>query len=90
MEELLVAVACLNAKGCPETSSLYYERSPQLQEFVLKQEYNLKAAVGPIITQYGAPIIWLASGREATARLTSDFFITCKTDAMLLQYKYSF
>lgn len=90
MGEMLVLFACLNNTGCTETSSLYYEQNPDLKELVYKYEDKVKAAAGPLVVQYVAPLTWVATGHDATARLSTHFFITCKKDANIVQFKYDF
>lgn len=85
--ELLVLFACLNKTGCSETSSQYYSQHPELQEFVKDSENRIKDAAGPIMTQYGAPLIWAASGQEATTRLSTRFYLTFSVNTQILKFK---
>jgi hypothetical protein len=90
MAELLVLFACLNNTGCSETSSQYYSQHPEFQEFVKTQENNIKQAVGPIITQYGFPIMYAAAGKEATIRLSKTFYFTGSIQKQAVLFKYEF
>lgn len=90
MGELLVIFACLNNTGCSETSSQYYSQNPTFQEFVRREETRIKEVLGPTVIQYYAPIIGLALGREATARLSSRFYLTFKSEHSVLIFKQEF
>lgn len=90
MSELLVLFACLNRTGCSETSSQYYIQHPEFQEFVKTKEDRIKEALGPIVTQYMGPIIGAAMGLEATARLSTRFYLTFKLDNQVLLFKQEF
>lgn len=90
MPEFLVFLACLNNTGCPETSNQYYSQHPELQEFVKTEENKIKEAAGPVAVQYLAPIMWAASGQEATARLSTRLYLTFKLDHQVLLFKQEF
>ena len=82
--------ACLNHSGCSETSSQYYSQHPEFQEFVKTQENRIKEAVGPIVIEYWAPLMWFAAGQEATTRLSTHFYFTGKPNNGMVQYKKEF
>lgn len=90
MAELLVLFACINNAGCSETSSQYYVQNPEFREIVTRNETRVREALGPIITQYAAPLAWAAAGKEATTRLSTSFYMTFKMDHQTLLFKREF
>lgn len=90
MAELLVLFACLNNTGCQETSSQYYQQHQEFRELVATEENRIKQAAGPLLTQYGGPILLAASGREATTRLTTRLYLTFSLNKQILLFKEEF
>lgn len=90
MAELLVLFACLNNTGCSETSSQYYNQNPEFRELMDLREYQIKKAVGPVVTQYWAPIMWAAAGQQSTIRLSGRFYIDFKISNQVLMFKEEF
>lgn len=89
MSELLVLFACLNNVGCSETSSQYYVQHKELQEFVAKEERQIKEEA-PILTQYVLPILGIGLGREASIRLSTRFYLTGQLTRQQLVFKQEF
>ena len=90
MAELLTLFACINNTGCSATSGQYYNTHPMFQEFVKDETNHIKQAVGPIVTEYWAPVLWAAAGKEGTIRLTKSFSLGFKIDNQVLMFKRDF
>lgn len=86
MMEFLVLVACLNGKGCSETSNAYYKAHPELQEMVHQNEKKIKDFCGPIIVESAAPIAFVAAGGTGNFKLYGNFSLEVKqyTQPMLV------
>lgn len=90
MPELLTLFACINATGCSQTSSQYYATHLVFQEFVRTQENRVKEALPTVVTEYWAPVVWIAAGRESTVRLTRDFSMSFRLNNQVLMFKKDF
>jgi hypothetical protein len=83
-------LACLKQTGCSETSSQYYATHPEFQEFVKTEENKIRQAVGPMVVQYWAPVLWAAAGQEATVRLSTRFYLNFKLNTQVIAFKQEF
>lgn len=90
MGELLVIFSCINNAGCSETSSLYFDQHPGVQEFIKKEERIAKDMAGPVITEYFAPFIAYATGRAGTIGLYRYVYLNISCDKQELMFKKEF
>jgi len=78
MMEFLVLVACMNGKGCSQTSNAYYKAHPELQEMVRKNEEKIKDYCGPIIVEAAAPVAFVAAGGTGNFKIYKNLSLEVK------------
>ena len=78
MTEFLVIMACLNGKGCSETSNAYYQAHPELREMVQEQEKRVKDYCGPIIVEVAGPFLFIAAGGTGNFKLYKNLSFEVK------------
>jgi hypothetical protein len=92
MLELLVATACVNGRGCSETTSAYYKSNIELQQTVERAELYGKNLVKnhDWIVWAVTPAATLASGQTARFKLykTTTFGINAKNQLLLFEFNY--
>ncbi len=90
MKELLVLIACSYNQGCTDAARLYYEQSPELQVVAANIERKGKQALGPVVSEYGLPVLGAAVGRPINVRLTNTLYLKMEKEAINCVYTYSF
>ena len=78
MTEFLVIIACLNGKGCSETSNAYYQAHPELQEMVHVQEKKIKDYCGPIVVETAGPFLFIVAGGTGNIKLYKNLSLEIK------------
>lgn len=90
MEEFLVLLACLEKKGCNETATRYYETHAELRDVVYQSEQVAKKYLPTLVTEYGAPFMYIASGASTTVKLVGPINFVGSVTSPGLQYKKEF
>jgi hypothetical protein len=90
MEEFLVTLACLSAKGCNETWNQYYNSKPDVRQIVLTAEHRAKAMAGPFVYTYVAPLALLAAGKDANVKIYANFSLKFSTSYQGLLFTKEF
>lgn len=90
LPELLVVLACSNSVGCAETSSVYFNRYPEMREIVTNNEKKIEKMVGPVIIQVMGPVIYAASGGTGTLRLNKTLSVQINHSVSVLSYRMEF
>lgn len=87
IEALIVVAACLNGVGCQETSTQYYESTPELKRFIEKHEKKAEEVAGPVFVSIIAPAIYAYIGGTGNVRLTELFSLQVgpKTNILVLR-----
>jgi len=90
ISEFLVVLSCSKNLGCTEVASEYYRRNIELQEMVKVTEAKMYTILPPLLTQYGAPILYAAAGGTINVRLYKGLSLYKKVNYSSLQYAISF
>jgi hypothetical protein len=62
MHELLLLIACINAKGCSSTTSAYYLAHPKTVQILKQQGNSLKEWAGPEAVAVSSTLLFAARG----------------------------
>ena len=90
MQEFLVVISCLNAKGCNETSNAYYESHPQLKEMIQTNEKKVREFVGPVIVETAGPVFFVIAGGSGNIKLYKDLSLKFDKNSQGLLYSVGF
>jgi hypothetical protein len=90
MEELLLAIACLNGKGCAPTSVRYYETHKDIQSAFLNSEQKIKQHIPEVILVFGSPIATWAAGKTASIQLYKGIKLEVGKNVQIIKYVISF
>lgn len=90
LQESLVILACSTNSGCSETANLYYQQNIELQQMIKTVESKALTVLPPLVTQYGAPFMYVVTGGTASIRLYGPFSINGNLKSQQLQYAASF
>ena len=90
LEEALVIFACLNSKGCSETSSLYYNRRPEMKQVMESHERKLKKVIGPTVVELLGPVLFVAAGGTGTVRIDKTFSLQINKQSSILFLRSEF
>lgn len=78
MQELLVIIACLNAKGCDKASSAYYQTNPNVREMIERQERRIKNYVGPVVVEAATPVFFILRSGTGSFKLYKNLSLEIK------------
>lgn len=87
--EALVAIACLNNQGCPQTMSAYYMSHPEIKKLATRTKVKAEELAGP--TAVGmAPGLILIIKKRASFRITNymELQISQDTGKIVLTFPF--
>lgn len=89
MEELLVTIACLSGKGCPETVHLYYTYNPKVEAAIKQSTAKATAYIGQDVARL-APIAFIAAGGSGSVRINRYISLDISKGEGIVSFKYDF
>jgi hypothetical protein len=87
IKEALVVLACAKGQGCPETASLYYQDSLELQAAAAVLEHKVRYYTPEFIINYCAPLALLATGNKGVLKLHKNAGLELERDRALIFYR---
>lgn len=78
IQELLVMAACLEGKGCSQTTTAYYISNPNTKQMIQRANTRVKEAVGPETLAISSPLIFAVRG-TGTFKLTNYWSLQLST-----------
>jgi hypothetical protein len=88
--EILVVIACLTGKGCPESAALYYDTHPELQSVKQVVEDKYISKIPDFIKNLIVPAIAIGGGASGSIKIDENFSIQGNKDEQTIVYNLSF
>ena len=90
VQELLVVLACLNSKGCSETSGHYYNTHPEVKELVKEGKDSINAVLGRKFVDIVGPFILVTAGGSGTIRISKGLSLQGNKEKTVLNLTWEF
>ena len=86
----MVALICLNGKGCDESYNTYIYYKPSIAEMIKNNETRAKNIVPVYLIEYVAPIVATSQGLDISVKLNRNFSIKSNNKTTQLTFKREF
>lgn len=90
LPEALVILACLEGKGCTETSQHYYNTHPEIKIVVENGKKTIERYTGETFIQITGPLIFAAAGGTGTIRLSKHFSLQVNRESGIIGFSKEF
>lgn len=90
MEEMMVALICINGKGCDESYNTYAYYKPSITEMIKQNETRARNIVPAFVFEYVAPMAASAAGVDISVKLNRNFSIKGTKTTTQLTFKREF
>jgi hypothetical protein len=89
VEEMLVALICINGKGCNEAYISYAYHKPSVTEMITNMELKARDIAPTYVYEYILPMVAASSGVDISVKLNRNFSIKIK-DTTSVTFKKEF
>jgi len=90
MEEILVALACLQGAGCTETYSQYYKTHKELQTALQVGENTIRQNLPDMFIKIATPTLAWSAGYKSTVHLYKGLNWEVSKNGQGINYSFSF
>lgn len=86
----MVALICINGKGCDESYNTYAYYKPSITEMIKANETKARKIIPAFVFEYVAPIVATAAGVDISVKINRNLSIKSNRTTTQLTFKRDF